>query len=142
MLCTGADNYKTNPWAVCWTGAAHCPPLEENMKHNIDYIRTTYNVPAKVGGKVEFRGKPGTIVGTIRAYLRIRLDGETEVKSYHPTLRQQKKSHDHRMKLSPITTPRRGISREHKAKKKGNRALRPIRDNSNRVLSAPWRALL
>ena len=51
----------------------------------MDYIRNYYKVPAKKGGRVEYEGKPGTIVGSRNAYLLIRLDGEKEVGSYHPT---------------------------------------------------------
>lgn len=51
----------------------------------IDYIRNRYNVPAKIGGKVEYKSRPGIIVGADNGYLRIRLDGETEIKFYHPT---------------------------------------------------------
>lgn len=53
--------------------------------NKMDYIRNYYKVPAKKGGRVEYEGKAGTIVGTRNAYLRIRLDGEKKIKSYHPT---------------------------------------------------------
>ena len=52
---------------------------------DFEYIRSTYNVPAKIGGRIEFKSRPGTIVGANATYLRIRLDGETEINSYHPT---------------------------------------------------------
>ena len=51
----------------------------------MDYIRNYYKVPAKKGGRVLYEGKPGTIVGARNAYLLIRLDGEKEAGSYHPT---------------------------------------------------------
>lgn len=50
-----------------------------------DYIRVAYDVPAKRGGRVIADGKPGTIVGFQGQYLRIRLDGEKAVQSWHPT---------------------------------------------------------
>jgi hypothetical protein len=50
-----------------------------------DYVREYYKVPAKRGGRVLYEGRPGTIVGFSRQYLRIRLDGETRIGSYHPT---------------------------------------------------------
>jgi len=50
-----------------------------------EYIRQTYNVPAKFGGRIEYQSKPGTIVGVRGEYLQIRLDGETIINSYHPT---------------------------------------------------------
>jgi len=49
----------------------------------MDYIRRTYGVPAKVGGKVMFEGRPGVIVGSHGPYLKIRIDGH--VRNYHPT---------------------------------------------------------
>ena len=30
---------------------------------SIEYIRKTYNVPAKIGGRIEYKSRPGTIVG-------------------------------------------------------------------------------
>lgn len=51
----------------------------------LKYIRERYNVPAKIDGRVEYKARPGTIVGAKNGYLKIRLDGETEIKSYHPT---------------------------------------------------------
>ena len=51
----------------------------------MDYIKTRYSVPAKEGGRVKFQGKEGTIVGAREAYLRIQLDGETHIGTYHPT---------------------------------------------------------
>jgi hypothetical protein len=53
------------------------------------YIRDHYNVPARRGARVIYHGdgtpKSGTIVGTKDAHLRIRLDGEQKIRSYHPT---------------------------------------------------------
>lgn len=51
----------------------------------MDYIRRTYGVPAKRGGRVEYAGKLGTIKSASGAYLMILLDGEKIVKPYHPT---------------------------------------------------------
>jgi hypothetical protein len=51
----------------------------------MNYIRNYYKVPAKRGGKVKYEGKTGIIIGSRLAYLRIRLEGEKEIKSYHPT---------------------------------------------------------
>jgi len=50
----------------------------------VDYIRRVYGVPAKVGGIIEYEGKRGKIVGTRGQYLRIMLDGQSQVGSYHP----------------------------------------------------------
>lgn len=51
----------------------------------MEYIRKYYNVPAKRGGRVEYRGKLGTITGSVNGYLRILLDGESHSHRYHPT---------------------------------------------------------
>ena len=56
---------------------------------SMDYIRTTYGVPAKRGGRIAygFEGiglRTGTIIGARGAYLRIRLDGEKVARNYHP----------------------------------------------------------
>ena len=51
---------------------------------SIEYIRRADGVPAKVGGRVEYRGRPGTITGSDNGYLRIKLDGESRSKNYHP----------------------------------------------------------
>ena len=56
---------------------------------SMDYIRTAYKVPAKRGGRIEYTPhvppRMGTIVGARGALLRIRLDGDKHVGSYHPT---------------------------------------------------------
>lgn len=46
--------------------------------------RDYYNVPAKRGMKILYGTTMGTIVGSKGVYLRIRLDGEDSIKSYHP----------------------------------------------------------
>ena len=56
---------------------------------SMDYIRNSYGVPAKRGGRIEYKHpnppRMGTIVGTRGARLRIRLDGDKHAGSYHPT---------------------------------------------------------
>ena len=52
---------------------------------SMDYIRNHYNVPAKIGIRVVAQGREGTIVGARNAYLRIKIDGEKNVLSFHPT---------------------------------------------------------
>lgn len=56
---------------------------------SMDYIRKTYGVPAKRGGRIAYGCEGiglrcGTIIGSRGAYLRIRLDGETVTRNYHP----------------------------------------------------------
>lgn len=56
---------------------------------SMDYIRDTYRVPAKRGGKVIYHGEGqpqhGTITGTHGAHLLIVLDGEATPRKFHPT---------------------------------------------------------
>lgn len=53
------------------------------------YIRNTYGVAAKRGGRVRYTGgkvpKEGTITGTSGPHVMIRLDGEKHANRYHPT---------------------------------------------------------
>jgi hypothetical protein len=60
---------------------------------SIAWVRKTYGVPAKVGGRVEYtgRGTPqgGTITGARDGRLRIRLEGRKHSTSFHPTWRLQ-----------------------------------------------------
>ena len=55
----------------------------------IQHIRDTYNVPAKVGGRVVYSGNGkdigGVITGADGKYLRIRLDGDKISCRFHPT---------------------------------------------------------
>lgn len=57
----------------------------------MDWVRQRYAVPARRGGRVEYSGdrlrgpQLGTITGTRGGYVRIRLDGGTHSRSYHPT---------------------------------------------------------
>lgn len=55
---------------------------------SISWIRKSYGVPAKVGGRVEYWGdkerKLGTITGARNQYLLIRLDGEKSAMPFHP----------------------------------------------------------
>lgn len=54
---------------------------------SMSYIRKTYGVPAKRGGRVIYENRfSGTIVGSSDAYLRIRLDDppDGEIFLYHP----------------------------------------------------------
>lgn len=56
---------------------------------SIDWIRNSYGVPAKVGGRVEYTGektaRQGVITGQRGPHLLIRLDGEEQSNPYHPT---------------------------------------------------------
>lgn len=56
---------------------------------SMDYIRRTYGVPAKRGGRVQFTAadykRCGTIVGARGQYLRVRWDEDKRTTSSHPT---------------------------------------------------------
>ena len=51
----------------------------------MEYIRKTYNVPARRGGRVLYGGRPGVITSADGPYLRIRLDGGNRTGRYHPS---------------------------------------------------------
>jgi hypothetical protein len=52
---------------------------------SFEYIRKYYGVPAKRGMKVIADGDLVEITGAKGAYLRIRLNGEKNSRTYHPT---------------------------------------------------------
>ena len=57
---------------------------------SMKWVRDTYGVPAKRGGRVHFAWPPespsdGTIVGTDAGRLRVRLDGRKHTTILHPT---------------------------------------------------------
>ena len=53
---------------------------------SMEYIRKAYGVPARRGGRILYRGKEhGVIVGPEGQYLRMRMDNERVILSYHPT---------------------------------------------------------
>ena len=51
---------------------------------SLNYIRNYYAVPAKRRGKVTYKGQLGTITGASGPHVRMRLDGEKRIRSYHP----------------------------------------------------------
>jgi hypothetical protein len=53
--------------------------------NNMEYIRKSYNVPDKRGGRVKFRGNEGVIIGTKDAHLRVRFIGQRRAAILHPT---------------------------------------------------------
>lgn len=56
---------------------------------SLRYIRDTYGVPAKRGGRIEYTGNgakiQGTITGSKGGNIRVRLDGDTHSSVFHPT---------------------------------------------------------
>ena len=58
---------------------------------SMEYIRVNYGVPAKRGGRVEFRGAAiggvlaGVIVGSRGQYIRVRMDRTGLIWTLHPT---------------------------------------------------------
>ncbi len=55
------------------------------MNGGLAYIRATYGVPAKRGGRVTVNGQPGRITSTRGPHLRVRLDSGGRRLIYHPT---------------------------------------------------------
>lgn len=54
-----------------------------------EYVRRTYGVPAKRGGRVIVDGHKGVITSFRDGALRVRFDGETRSVPAHPTWRVQ-----------------------------------------------------
>ncbi|MCM8555674.1 hypothetical protein [Streptomyces sp. STCH 565 A] len=57
------------------------------MSSTMEWIRRTYDVPARHGMRIEYDGKPATIVGAGGGYLRFRVDGEKHRTVGHPCYR-------------------------------------------------------
>ncbi|MER7623881.1 hypothetical protein [Streptomyces sp. NPDC126503] len=57
------------------------------MTSTMEWIRRTYDVPARHRMRIEYDGRPATIVGTRGPYLAFRIDGETRITCDHPTYR-------------------------------------------------------
>ena len=57
------------------------------MTSTMEWIRRTYDVPARHGMRIEYDGKPATIVGAGGGYLRFRIDGEKRRTVGHPCYR-------------------------------------------------------
>jgi hypothetical protein len=65
---------------------------EGDVVMGMQYIRKSYQVPAKRGGRVLYLWlgvKKGTIKSAQGGRLRILLDGEKHVRSFHPTWKLQ-----------------------------------------------------
>lgn len=54
---------------------------------SLDYVRSRYRVPARVGGPITYKGQPGRIAaGVGGGYLMLQLDADDTVTGpYHPT---------------------------------------------------------
>jgi hypothetical protein len=48
------------------------------------YIQSYYGIPAQRGLVVEYEGRRGVVTGTSGPHLKVKLDGETVAKCYHP----------------------------------------------------------
>lgn len=55
--------------------------------NDAEYVRTTYGVPAKRGGRVTVDGRPGVITGFRHGKLRVRFVGLRYAIPAHPTWR-------------------------------------------------------
>jgi hypothetical protein len=54
---------------------------------SFDYVRRTYNVPAKRGLRVTVDGRPGVITRGKGGYVMVRFDGLNHSRPCHPTWR-------------------------------------------------------
>lgn len=52
---------------------------------NLKYISDYYNVPARRGAAVRYRGKAGVVTGASGPHIRVRLEDEPSSRIYHPT---------------------------------------------------------
>lgn len=59
----------------------------DGMTSTMEWIRRTYDVPARHGMRIEFDGQPATIVAAGGGYLRFRIDGEKRRTVGHPCYR-------------------------------------------------------
>ena len=57
------------------------------MSSTMEWIRRQYDVPARRGMRIEYDGKPATIIGAGGGYLRFRIDGEKRRTIGHPCYR-------------------------------------------------------
>lgn len=57
------------------------------MTSTMEWIRRTYDVPARHRMRITYDGKPATIVGAGDASLRIRVDGDRRILPTHPCYR-------------------------------------------------------
>lgn len=57
------------------------------MKGQAEYVRATYGVPAKRGGRVTVDGRPGVITSFKAGKIRVRFDGLRYSMPAHPTWR-------------------------------------------------------
>ncbi|WP_428956159.1 hypothetical protein [Streptomyces sp. cg35] len=57
------------------------------MTSTMEWIRRTYDVPARHGMRITYDGKPATITGAGGGYIRFRVDGEKRRTIGHPTYR-------------------------------------------------------
>lgn len=60
-------------------------PAYNHGRRSLDYVRWKYGVPAKRGMRVRADGKLGTITNGDGQYIRVRIDGEKQSGSWHPT---------------------------------------------------------
>ena len=62
---------------------------EGSHSMTLQHIRDSRGVPVKRGMRVRYTGgvapKYGTVIGAKHGYVRIRIDGEKNAGSYHPT---------------------------------------------------------
>lgn len=57
------------------------------MTSTMEWIRRTYDVPARHRMRIEYDGQPATIIGTRGPHLHFRIDGERHTTIGHPCYR-------------------------------------------------------
>jgi len=51
---------------------------------SLEYIRNYYEVPAKKGKIIAYKGRLGVITGASGPYVKVRLEGDRNSLPYHP----------------------------------------------------------
>lgn len=84
------------------------------MKGGLEWVRSSYGVPARRGGRVEYTGKGksqmGTITGASGSHILIRLDEVGFPQPFHPTWSLRYLDAAPAAAAEPEDTPVRGIS--------------------------------
>lgn len=60
-------------------------PAPSGNTAGLAYISQHYGVPAFVGARFKYEGRPGTVIGSSGPHVFGRLDDEKRAASFHPT---------------------------------------------------------
>lgn len=64
--------------------AASMTPGRARGRFSLSYVKDTYGVPARRGMRVRVHGRDGLLTSGDGAHVRVRLDGESYSRCYHP----------------------------------------------------------